>query len=70
MKATDKQELRALSVEELREQALAKREELFRGRLSQATEGEGLGMKARNLRRVIARLETLIQEKYKAGSEA
>ena len=70
MKTTEKQELRALSVEELRAQAAAKREELFKGRLSQATEGEGLGIKARNIRRDIARLETIITEKTKAGSEA
>lgn len=68
MKRTDMQELRALSVEDLREQANAKREQLFRGRLSQATEGAGLGMKARGLRRDIARIETLITEKN--GSQA
>lgn len=70
MKTTEKQELRALSVEELREQMQAKREQLFRGRLSQATEGQGLGVKARVIRRDIARLETLITEKLKNGSQA
>ncbi|TVR49077.1 MAG: 50S ribosomal protein L29 [Planctomycetota bacterium] len=67
VKATEKQELRALSVDELREQAAAKREQLFRGRLSQAVEGQGLGMKGRVLRRDIARLETIIKEKSRSS---
>lgn len=70
MKATEKQELRDLTVEELRELANSKREQLFRGRLSQATEGKGLGVKARVIRRDIARLETLITEKTKKASQA
>lgn len=70
MKSTEKQELRQLSVEELRELATSKREQLLRGRVSQATEGKGLGVKARIIRRDIARLETLITEKTKKASQA
>ena len=73
MKRSEKQELRETSIEELRQQADAKREQLFRGRLSQSVEGEGLGMKSRVISRDIARIETIISEKQRAaahGSQA
>lgn len=70
MKLTEKQELRALPIADLRQQANEKREQLFRGRLSQAVEGQGLGMKARTIRRDIARIETVITEKRKQEGQA
>lgn len=70
MKASDKQALRALSIEDLQAQSQSKREELFRGRVSQSVEGQGLGGKARVLRRDIARIETLITQKRAAAAAA
>lgn len=68
MKKSEIQALRAQSIDELATAAQGLREELMRGRFAQATKGEGLGVRARSLRRAIARIETIITEKQKAAA--
>jgi ribosomal protein L29 len=66
MKRSAKAELRSLPVEDLQKQAAELREQIFKGRVARAVEGKGLGAKARDLRRRIARLETIITERGRA----
>ena len=70
MKKSEVQDLRDKSIEELEAAVVAAREELFKGRFKQATEGQGLGVQARNLRRQVARLLTVINEKKAAAASA
>jgi ribosomal protein L29 len=71
VKRTAKNELRAKSAQDLAKQAAELREQLFKGRLTQSVEGKGLGGKARQLRRQIARIETFInQQKQSAAAKA
>ena len=70
MKKTDIQELRSKTVEELEQLVQAHREELMQGRFKRVTQGEGLGVKARAMRRNIARLMTIITEKKAAAAKA
>ena len=66
MKRTAKAELRAKPAQDLAKQAEELRSALFKGRVAGAIEGKTLGGKRRDLRRQIARLETLIAEKKQA----
>ncbi len=70
MKRSAKTELRAKSVDDLRKQSLELREQLFKGRMTTAIEGKGLGGKARQLRRQIARIETFINQSGQAATAA
>lgn len=63
MKRNDKQTLRSKSIEDLQSQVETMRAELLKGRLAGAVEGQGLGMRARKLRRDIARHLTYITQK-------
>lgn len=63
MKKTERDELRACSVVELEQKIDEARRALLRGRISQVTEGVQRGAATRNLRRDIARMQTIIQEK-------
>lgn len=62
MKNTALAELRAKSGDELKKMADDLRDQLFRGRLTASVEGKGLGGKVRQMRRQVARLETIIRE--------
>lgn len=62
MKRSDLAELRAKPADELKKIAADLREQLFRGRLNQSIEGKGLGGKVRQMRRQVARLETILFE--------
>ncbi len=70
MKRSAKTELRAKNVDDLRKQSLELREQLFKGRMTTAIEGKGLGGKARQLRRQIARIETFINQSGQAAPAA
>jgi|GEM_PF-5241567 len=63
MKRTAKAEIRAKSVEDLSKEMADLRATLFQGRIASVAEGKGLGGKRRQVRRQIARLETIISEK-------
>ncbi len=68
MKRTAKAELRATSAVDLGKKALELREQLLKGRLAGAVEGKGLGIKARQMRRQIARIETILGEQQLAAA--
>jgi ribosomal protein L29 len=70
VKKSAKAELRAKSAEDLRKEATTLREQLFRGRMAAAVEGKGLGGKARQMRRQIARIETFLNQQATAGAAA
>lgn len=63
MKRDDLKLLRDKSVDELQAEVVTLREELLKGRFSQALEGTGLGVQARAKRRQVARLMTIINQK-------
>jgi len=67
MKKEAKDDLRSKPIEELREIVAEYREELLQGRIRGAIEGNGLGMRGRQLRRDIARCLTVIGEKSGGG---
>ncbi len=62
MKNTALAELRSKTAGEMKKMADDLRDALFRGRLTASVEGKGLGGKVRQMRRQVARLETLIRE--------
>ena len=66
MKKSAKSALREKNAEALQALANEARETLFKGRMAAATQGKGLGIKQRSVRRQIARIETLLTEKAKA----
>ncbi|MDA3959565.1 MAG: 50S ribosomal protein L29 [Planctomycetota bacterium] len=70
MKKSEIQDLRTKSIEELETSLQAHREELMRGRFDQVTKGEGIGVRARSLRRNVARLQTIIAEKKGEAAKA
>jgi ribosomal protein L29 len=63
MKRTAKAELRAKSVEDLTKEAAELRDGLFKGRIAALAEGKSIGSKRTEIRRHIARIETIITEK-------
>lgn len=63
MKRTAKAELRSKSIEDLTKEAAELREAIFRGRIAGAVEGKSLGGRRRDMRRQIARIETILAEK-------
>ncbi len=69
MKRSAKSELRAKNIDDLQKQSLELREQLFKGRMTTAIEGKGLGGKARTLRRQIARIETFINQSRQGGAK-
>ena len=70
MKKTVKAELRAKSADDLKVMAKAARESMLKGRIAKSVEGKAIGIKQRDLRRQVARLETLLSEKAaKAGAK-
>jgi ribosomal protein L29 len=70
MKRSDLQDLRAKSVDELKDEIDDCRKQLMDGRIAGVVEGKGLGMQAHNLRRHIARCLTLINDKEQAEVKA
>ena len=70
MKKSEREELRQQSVEELQAAIKEAREELLKGRVEAVTESAGLGVRARQLRRNIARMLTIINEKKQAEVQA
>lgn len=70
MKKSEREELRQQSVEELQAAIKEAREELLKGRVEAVTENAGLGVRARQLRRNIARMLTIINEKKQAEVQA
>jgi large subunit ribosomal protein L29 len=60
-------ELRELSDEEIRKKREELREEIFRLRLKRATSQLDSPMKLRQARRDLARVETVLREREKAG---
>ena len=67
MKRTAKADLRAKSVEDLTKQADELRQQMLKGRMTRAVEGKGIGGKARQLRRQVARLETILGERRRTA---
>ncbi len=65
MKRTAKAELRVKSVADLSKEVADLQAEIFRSRIASVAEGKGLGGKRRQVRRQIARLQTIITEKNK-----
>jgi len=63
MKKTVKADLRAKSVEDLRTEANGLRKDLLTTRVAATVQGKSKGMQYREVRRRIARIETLITEK-------
>ena len=63
MKKTVKADLRAKSVEDLRTEANGLRKDLLTARVAATVQGKSKGMQYREVRRRIARIETLITEK-------
>ncbi len=70
MKRSELQDLRARSLDDLRAEVEDARKQLMFGRFGAAVEGQGLGAKARLLRRHIARCQTIITQKQKAEVKA
>jgi ribosomal protein L29 len=70
MKKSELQELRSKPIEDLVQSVQAHREELMQGRFKRVSQGEGLGVKGRALRRNIARLQTIISEKKAQAAKA
>ncbi len=68
MKEVD--ELRELSIDELRDKEKDLRQELFNLRFQHATHQLENAMRIRTVRRAIARVLTVINEKKRAGVEA
>ncbi len=68
MKRDQLQALRAESIESLNAKITDSRDQIFKGRLAGAVQGQGIGMKARSLRRLIARCQTIINEKKAAAA--
>ena len=64
MPITKARELRELSLEQLQQKLAEAREEEFRLRFRSATEAIDNPIRFRLLRREIARLETVVQEKH------
>lgn len=67
MKNSELQELRTQDVADLQSQIVDLRRELLDGRIKSVTQGETPGMAKRRLRRQIARLLTIINEKKAAA---
>jgi ribosomal protein L29 len=67
VKRSAKAELRAKGADVLAKQSTELREQLFRGRMAAAVEGKGLGGKSRQLRRQIARIETILNQQRRAA---
>ena len=63
MKKTAKAELRAKSAEDLKKEALGLRDQMLKARFSTVLEGKTRGVKYREVRRQIARIETILGEK-------
>ncbi len=68
MREADK--LRELSIEELRDKEKDLRQELFNLRFQNATHQLENAMRIRTVRRSIARVLTILNEKQRAGAEA
>ncbi len=63
MKKTAKAELRAKSAEDLKKEAQGLRDQMLKARFSTVLEGKTRGVKYREVRRQIARIETILGEK-------
>ena len=70
MKKTAKQDLRQLSVTDLEAQVLEGRKGLLSSRMAKGAEGRTTDSKARDLRRSISRMLTIINEKTAAEVQA
>ena len=70
MKKSEREALSQHSVEELQAAIKEARETLLKGRIEQVTDNSGLGGKAKDLRRNIARMLTIIKQKEQAEVQA
>lgn len=70
MKKSNKAELRAKTVDDLKALVKTARENLMKARFAKSAEGKAITMQQRVQRRQVARLETLIAEKKKAAAKA
>ena len=69
MKKSAKTDLRAKSPDDLKALAKSARDGLLKARISKSVEGKAITIKYRDVRRQIARLETLITEKSAAAGK-
>lgn len=70
MKKSAKTDLRAKSLDDLKAMAKGARDGLLKARISKSVEGKAITIKYRDVRRQIARLETLITEKSASAKGA
>lgn len=70
MKPSALKNLREQPVEDLRKQIDTLRQDLMKSRFSSTMEGKQLGVKYRDARRQIARIETLITQKAAVAAKA
>jgi ribosomal protein L29 len=67
MKPSAKNDLRAKSVDDLKVLAKDARDAMFKARIAKSVEGKAIGIGYRDLRRQVARLETILSEKTRAA---
>lgn len=70
MKTSAKNDLRGKSADDLKAMAKEARDTMFKARISKSVEGKAITIKYRDLRRQIARIETILGEKTRAASKA
>jgi ribosomal protein L29 len=70
MKTSAKNDLRGKTADDLKAMAKEARDTMFKARISKSVEGKAIGIKYRDLRRQIARIETILGEKARAASTA
>jgi ribosomal protein L29 len=70
MKKSELEELRQLSVSDLEASIKESREELLKGRFEEVTDSAGLGVRSRMIRRKVACMLTIINEKKKVEVQA
>ncbi len=67
MKPSAKNALREKSADDLKAMAKEARDTMFKARISKSVEGKAIGINYRDLRRQVARIETLLSEKSRAA---
>jgi ribosomal protein L29 len=67
MKPSAKNDLRGKSVDDLKVLAKDARDAMFKARIAKSVEGKAIGIGYRDLRRQVARLETILSEKTRAA---
>ncbi len=67
MKTSAKNDLRGKTPDDLKALAKAARDTMFNARISKSVEGKAIGISYRDLRRQVARIETILTEKTRAA---